>query len=108
MATPLFIFIALCMSLTAITEFGPQQWTGVIMAASGAEPMVILALVTGLMAVGRYFGGEIVGKFDQTGVLLGSAVFATIGIYLFSTQTGNMVYVAAILSRSAYATSGRI
>lgn len=97
MATPLFIFIALCMSLTAITEFGPQQWTGVIMAASGAEPMVILALVTGLMAVGRYFGGEIVGKFDQTGVLLGSAVFATIGIYLFSTQTGNMVYVAAIL-----------
>ncbi|WP_109694333.1 MFS transporter [Chitinophaga deserti] len=96
MITPLFIFIAACMSLTAISEFGPQQWTGIIMAASGAEPMVVLALVTGLMAVGRYFGGEIVGKFDQTGVLLGSAVFATIGIYLFSTQTGGMVYVAAI------------
>ncbi|MGE7773949.1 MFS transporter [Chitinophaga sp. NPDC101104] len=96
MATPLFIFIALCMTLTAISEFGPQQWTGIIMAASGAEPMVILALVTGLMAVGRYFGGSIVGKFDQTGVLLGSAVFATIGIYLFSTQTGGMAYVAAI------------
>jgi len=28
--------------------------------------------------------------------LLGSAVFATIGIYLFSTQTGSMAYVAAI------------
>ncbi len=96
MITPLFIFIAVCMSLTAISEFGPQQWTGIIMAASGAEPMVVLALVTGLMAVGRYFGGDIVGKFDQTGVLLGSAVFATIGIYLFSTQTGGMVYVAAI------------
>lgn len=96
MATPLFVFIGVCMTLTAISEFGPQQWTGIIMAKSGAEPMVILALVTGLMAVGRYFGGEFVHKFDQTGVLLGSAVFTTIGIYLFSTSTGSMAYVAAV------------
>ena len=48
------------------------------------------------MAVGRYFAGPIIDKFDQTGVLLGSAVFATIGIYLFSTQTGAMAYVAAL------------
>ncbi|MFM9074971.1 MAG: MFS transporter [Bacteroidota bacterium] len=96
MATPLFIFICLCMTLTAISEFGPQQWTSLLLSKSGAEPMVILALVTGLMAVGRYFGGEFVHKFDQTGVLLGSAVFAAIGIFLFSTQTGSMTYVAAI------------
>ena len=96
MATPLFIFIGICMTLTAISEFGPQQWTGIIMAKSGAEPMVILALVTGLMAVGRYFGGEFVHKFDQTGVLLGSAVFTALGIFLFSTQTGPMAYVAAV------------
>ena len=96
MGTLLFIFIAVCMTLTAISEFGPQQWTGIIMAKSGAEPMVILALVTGLMAVGRYFGGEFVHKFDQTGVLLGSAVFTALGIFLFSTQTGPMVYVAAV------------
>lgn len=97
MATPLFVFICACMTLTAISEFGPQQWTGIIMAKSGAEPMVILALVTGLMAVGRYFGGEFVHKFDQTGVLLGSAIFTALGIFLFSTQTGSMVYVAAIV-----------
>ena len=96
MATPLFIFIFACMALTAITEFGPQQWTGLIMSKSGASPMLILALVTGLMAVIRYFAGPIVEKFDQTGVLLGSAIFATIGIYLLSTQTGSMVYVAAV------------
>lgn len=96
MATLLFIFMCVCMTLTAISEFGPQQWTGIIMAKSGAEPMVILALVTGLMAVGRYFGGEFVHKFDQTGVLLGSAIFTAIGIFLFSTQTGPMAYVAAV------------
>lgn len=96
MATPLFIFMCVCMTLTAISEFGPQQWTGIIMSKSGAEPMVILALVTGLMAVGRYFGGEFVHKFDQTGVLLGSAVFTALGIFLFSTQTGPMAYVAAV------------
>ena len=96
MVTPLYIFMFACMALTAITEFGPQQWTGLIMSKSGASPMIILALVTGLMAVARYFAGPIVKRFDQTGVLLGSAILATIGIYLFSTSTGGMTYVAAV------------
>ena len=97
MATPLFIFMCACMTLTAISEFGPTQWAQLVLAKSGAEPMVILALITGLMAVGRYFGGEFVHKFDQTGVLLGSSIFATIGIFLLSTQTGPMAYFAAII-----------
>ncbi len=96
MATPLFIFMCACMTLTAISEFGPTQWAQLVLSKSGAEPMVILALITGLMAFGRYFGGEFVHKFDQTGVLLGSAIFTALGIFLFSTQTGAMAYVAAI------------
>jgi MFS family permease len=96
MISPLFIFMFFCMALTAISEFGPQQWVGVILAKSGAHPMLILALVTGLMAVARYFGGSVVAKLDITGVLLGSAIMTTIGVFLFSTQTGGMAYVAAI------------
>lgn len=96
MITPLFIFIALCMCLTAISEFGPNQWVGLILEKSGAHPMIILALTAGLMAVARYFGGDMVAKFDQVGVLLGSAILATLGVYLFSTQTGAMAYVAAV------------
>jgi MFS family permease len=95
MMSPLYIFMIAAMALTAISEFGPQQWTSLILSSSGAHPMVILALVTGVMAVGRYFGGDMVHKLDQTGVLLGSAIIAALGIYLFSTQTGAMVYVAA-------------
>ncbi|WP_297695061.1 sugar MFS transporter [uncultured Eudoraea sp.] len=97
MFSPLFIFMMICMALTAITEFGPQQWVGLILSKSGAQPMLILALVTGLMAVARYFGGVVVSRFDQTGVLLGSSILATLGIYLFSTQTGGMAYVAAVI-----------
>jgi fucose permease len=94
--SPLFWFMCICMTLTAISEFGPGQWAQLVLAKSGAKPMVIVALTAGLMALGRYFGGEFVHKFDQTGVLLGSAVLTAIGIYLFSTQTGTMAYVAAV------------
>ncbi len=96
MMNPLFIFMFFVMALTASTEFGTTQWVELILKESGAKPMLVLALVTGLMAVARYFGGEMVHAFNTTGVLLGSAVLATIGIYLFSTQTGAMTYVAAI------------
>lgn len=97
MLSPVYIFLFFCMALTAISEFGPQQWVGLIMSNSGASPMLILALVTGLMAVGRFFAGPVVKRFGQTGVLLMSSIFAAIGIYLLSTVTGPMAYVAAMI-----------
>lgn len=96
MLTPTYIFLFCCMALTAISEFGPQQWVGLILSKSGADPMLILALVTGLMAVGRFFGGPVTHSLGQTGVLLGGAIFTAIGIYMFSTVTGPMAYLAAI------------
>jgi MFS family permease len=96
MMNPLYLFIAACMALTAISEFGPQQWVGPILAKAGASPMLILALVTGLMAVGRYFAGPLIEKLNTVGVLLGSAVFCVIGLYMLSTMSGSMLYVAAV------------
>jgi len=97
MFSPVFIFLFFCMALTAISEFGPQQWVNVVMSASGASGMLILALTTGIMAVGRYFAGPVVKSLGQTGVLLGGAIFATLGIYMFSTVTGSMSYFAAVI-----------
>ena len=97
MLSPLYLFMLACMALTAISEFGPEQWIGPIMGQAGASPMIILAIVTGLMAVGRYFAGPIVHKLDAGGVLLVSAILTAIGVYLMSSATGNMVYISAII-----------
>lgn len=97
MATPLFIFMAACMCLTATTELGTQQWIERLLGNAGASPMLVLAMVTGLMALGRAFAGPVVHTLNPTGVLLGSAIIATIGLMLMSTATGGMAYVSAIL-----------
>lgn len=95
--SPLFIFMAFCMTLTATAELGTQQWIERILSASGASPMLILALITGLMAVGRFFAGPLVQRLHPAGVLLLSSIVTTVGIYSMSIATGNMIYVAAIL-----------
>lgn len=97
LGSPVFIFLFFCFALTAISEFGPQQWVEIVMAESGASPMIILALVTGLMAIGRFFAGPVVATLGQPGVLLGGAIFSAIGIYMFSVSTGAMAYVAAVI-----------
>lgn len=97
LVSPLYIFLIICMTITAVTEFGTQQWIEQILGSSGASPMVILALITGLMALGRYFAGPIVHLFSPSGVLLGSAVFSTIGIFLMSQAQGSAIYFAAAL-----------
>ena len=95
--SPLFILMMITMTITATTELGTQQWVERILGASGAHPMLILAMVTGLMAVGRYFAGPVIHALNPVGVLLASSVFAAIGIYLMSMASGGMVYVAAIV-----------
>ncbi|WP_420401621.1 MFS transporter [Flagellimonas sp.] len=97
MFTPLFIFMLICMGLTATTELGTGQFIERLLGQAGAPPLIILAIVTGLMAVGRYFAGPIVHKFNPIGVLFGSAIIASIALFLLSSATGAMVYVAAIL-----------
>lgn len=97
LVSPLFLFMLVCMSLTAVTELGTQQWVERILGNSGAHPLLVLALVTGLMAIGRQFAGPVIHKLHPPGVLLGSAVIATVGIYAMSMASGGMVYVAAIL-----------
>jgi MFS family permease len=95
--TPLFIFIAICMTLTATAELGTQQWLTPLLEKSGASPMLILALVTGIMAIGRYFAGPVIHKFNPIGVLFLSAIVTTIAIFMMSKVDGQMLYVVSVL-----------
>ena len=93
----LYAAFAFCMSITATSELGTQQWVERILGDAGASPMVVLILVTGLMAAGRYFGGPLIHRFKPIGVLFGSSIIAAIGLYLMSMSTGPMVYLSAVL-----------
>lgn len=97
LASPLFLFMIVCMTLTATTELGTQQWVERILGKAGASPMLVLALITGLMAVGRYFAGPVIHRLNPVGVLWASSVIATLGILMMSMVSGPMVYAAAVL-----------
>tara|TARA_R110000868_G_scaffold67413_9_gene200160 strand:+ start:360 stop:1598 length:1239 start_codon:yes stop_codon:yes gene_type:complete len=97
LANPLFLFMMVCMTLTATSEFIPQQWVETILGSSGASPMLVLALVTGIMALGRFFAGPIVHKLNPIGVLFMSAIITASAIYFMSIAEGSMIYVAAAL-----------
>jgi len=84
----LFPLIFFCMLLTASTELGTTQWINALLATNGIGPMIILAVVTGIMAVGRYFAGGLIHRLNPTGVLLGSSVIATAGLLLLSISEG--------------------
>ena len=93
--TLLFPFIFFCMLLTASTELGTTQWINALLADNGIHPMIILAVVTGLMAVGRYFAGGLIHRLNPPGVLLGSAIFSVAGLYLLSISTGPLMTVSS-------------
>ena len=94
-ATPLFLFMAVCMFFTANTELSTGQWVDKLLGNAGANPLLILALVNGIMAVGRYFGGPYIHDLNPIRVLLVSSILAVLGLYLLRTTEGNMLYLAA-------------
>lgn len=96
-ANPLFLIMLLCMFCTANTELSTGQWIDKLLGSAGAKPLIILALVNGLMALGRYFGEPVIHRLSPIGVLLASSIFATLGIYLLAHTTGNMLYLAAVV-----------
>lgn len=84
----LFPVMLFGMFLTASTELGTNQWTNALLTNAGIDPMIILVVVTGIMAVGRFFAGPLIHKLNPSGVLLGSAIFSVIGLYSLSISEG--------------------
>jgi MFS family permease len=94
---PLFLFMMVLMLGTAITELFTGQWIDVLLKNVTDNALLLLTVETGVMVVGRAFAGPVVGKFSPQGVLLMSAVFSAIGLYMLGHYTGNMLFVGAIV-----------
>lgn len=97
LVNPLFIFMIICMFGTAITELFTQQWIDVLLKNVSENTILVLTASTGVMALGRAFAGPIVHRLAPHGVLLMSAIIATIGLYLLGNTSGNMVFLGAVV-----------
>jgi MFS family permease len=82
---------------TAITELFTNQWVGLLLSKATDNAILILTITTGIMVLGRGLAEPIVHRFSPQGVLLASAVFSALGLYLMSTTTGGMLFVAALI-----------
>ncbi|MGJ1269833.1 MFS transporter [Sphingobacterium spiritivorum] len=95
--SPLFLFMFICMFMTAITELFTGQWISLLLKNVTDNAILLLTITTGIMVVGRAFAKPIVKKLAPQGVLLFSAVFAALGLYLLSTLSGNSIFFAALI-----------
>jgi len=94
--TPLFIFMIVCMFITASTEFGVNNWVPLFLQQGQVSSLLLLTWVALIMALGRLLLGPIVHKsVAPEKALLFSAIFSAIGIYWLSYATGYMAFVAA-------------
>ena len=92
---PLFMFIAFCMLLTAATELGTNQRISSLLADTGVAPLLVLAFINGIMAIGRGFAGPIAHRLSTSGMLWFSAIFSFLGLMALSMASGAMTFVAA-------------
>jgi MFS family permease len=95
-ANPLFIFMIICMFITASTEFGVNNWVPLFLQQGAVSSLLLLTWVSLIMALGRLFLGPFVHKsVAPEKVLLISAILSAVGIYFLSFATGGAAFVAA-------------
>ncbi|WP_341215146.1 MFS transporter [uncultured Wocania sp.] len=92
---PLFLFMVACMFLTAASELGTTQRIESLLKESVSAPLLVLAFINGIMALGRLSAGQVVHKLSPSGMLLYSAIFTFIGLWMLTITSGGMTFVAA-------------
>ncbi len=97
---PLFLVMLFAMLLTAATELTTGQRISSLLEGTGTAPILVLAFINGIMAIGRGFAGPIVHRINTTGMLMFSAIVSMIGLLLMSYFTGS---VATFLSAGVFA-----
>ena len=94
---PLFIVITIAMLGTATSELFINQYVDVLLKSVSDNAILILLITSGVMTFGRGIAAPVVERFSTTGMLLFSAVFTTIGLYMMGTMDGSMLFVSAFV-----------
>ncbi|RWZ86134.1 MAG: MFS transporter [Hydrotalea sp. AMD] len=94
---PLFIIMIILMFGTAITELFTGQWIDVLLKNVSDNAILLLTIETGVMVVGRGFAGPVVHRLSPAGVLLFSAIFSALGLYILGHTTGNLLFIGALV-----------
>jgi MFS family permease len=92
---PLFLVMLFCMLLSAATELTTGQRISSLLQGTGVAPILVLAFINGIMAIGRGFAGPIVHRINTTGMLFFSAIVSMIGLLLMSYVDGAVMTFAA-------------
>jgi MFS family permease len=96
----LMFFMVLIMMPLATTEIGTDGWITKIMegvAEGNFHPGWILVYTSAIMMVLRFFAGPIVHSLSPLGLLAASAILAIAGLFMLSSATGAMIFIAATL-----------
>ncbi len=93
--SPLFLFMAFCMILTASTELGTNQWIAALLANVSDNPILLLVWISGIMALARQFGGTFVHNTRSTVILLFSAILAFAGALMMGYAQGAVMVFAS-------------
>ena len=96
--TPIMWIMLPMMLLTASMELPPSSWVPSVLQSGGVDGILVFGFVFGIMGTLRLVAGPILKALTPTGVLLGSSILGTIGLYLFSqAETVGMYFLTAAI-----------
>lgn len=95
LSRPLFILMVFTMVFTAATELGTNQWIVLLLKNATSSPVILLVFISGVMVIGRLIAGRVERLFSTTGMLLFSAVFSTLGLFLLGVLQGGTLFIGA-------------
>ena len=95
---PIMLIMMPMMLLTASMELPPSSWVPPVLQAGGVNGLLVFGFVFGIMGTLRLLAAPVVRVLTPTGILLGGAILATLGLYLFSfAETTAMAFATAAI-----------
>ncbi len=96
---PVLLLLVIIHAMVGYVELGTDNWiqkiTGSIMDSRGAGVLLFI-YTSGLMFTLRFFAGPIEHAISPLGLLLGSAIFAALGLTLLGNAAGVLFCIGAV------------